>query len=117
MKHLRIPKILSSGPLGELERERRRLAREERKFERLMREEPKRIAREQIERATTMPPPDDFQDRQREFRFYAALEKGQLHNQRRSQAASVLLLVLLGTATLALTLWVLRLLDAGEIRL
>ena len=115
MKFPRVPKILSSGPLGELERERRRLAREERKFERLMREEPKRIAREQIERATTMPPPDDFQDRQREFRFYAALEKGQLRNQRRSQAASILLLVLLATSTLALILWVLRIMEAGGI--
>jgi hypothetical protein len=42
-----------------------------------LREEPKRLAREKAERASTMPPPDDFKDRQREYRFNAAMTRGQ----------------------------------------
>jgi hypothetical protein len=73
-----------------------------------MRDEPKRIAREKAERATTLPPPDDFKDRQREYRFNAALTRGQLRNERRSQTASLLLFILLVTATIALSMWMLR---------
>ena len=111
MKLLRTPrsfKIPGIGPLGELERARRRIARQERKFKRLMNEEPQRIVREQAERAATMPPPDDLQDRQRETRFYAALERGRLRNERRSQTASIPLFILLVASTIALTMWLLR---------
>ena len=108
MKLLRLPIILKRGPFDELERERRRLARKERKFKRLMREEPERIVRERAERAATMPPPDDFQDRQREIRFYAQLDCGRLSNTHRSQTASLPLFVLLVTSTVALAMWLLK---------
>ncbi len=109
MQLLRLPRKSAKDPLNEIEHERQRLEREEREYQRMIREEPKRIAREQAERASTLPPPDDFKDRQREHRFYAALmTRGQLRNERRSQTASFLLFVLLVTSTIALAMWMLR---------
>jgi hypothetical protein len=98
----------SDPSVAELKRQQAELSRRMRATQRELREAPGRRAREQADRAVTMPPPDDFADRQRERKFYAELSRGQLRNVRRSQAGSVLLFILLVAATIALVMWMLR---------
>ena len=104
----RKPRKRAEHSLAEIERERRKLDRQLQQCRQRLREEPERCAREQAERAVTMPPPDDLVDRERERRFYALATRKQLRNVRRSQAGSVLLFVLLVAATVALMMWMLR---------
>jgi hypothetical protein len=80
-----------------------------RECEQFLREAPERIAEERAERAATMPPPDDLADRRRERRFYELVSRGELRNERRAQAGSTLLFMLLLVAATSLVMWVLRL--------
>lgn len=108
MPSLRKARKPDDATIADLKRQRETLDRQMQECQRLLREEPERRAREIAERAVTMPPPDDLADRLREKKFYAELSRGQLRNVRRSQAGSVLLFVLLVAATLALVMWMLR---------
>lgn len=108
MTLLRKTRKQAEPSLAEIKRKRRKLDRQLQKCQQRLREEPERRAREQAERAVTMPPPDDLQDRDRERRFYAMATRRQLSNVRRSQAGSFLLFVLLVAATIALMTWMLR---------
>ena len=95
--------------LEELKRKAADLERAEHDYEQFLLNEPKRIAAEAAERAATLPPPDDFADRRRERRFYELACRGQIRNERRAQAGSTLLFLLLIAATSGLVMWVLRL--------
>jgi len=95
--------------LEELERKYADIEERARECEDFLREAPGRIAAEHAERAATMPPPDDLVDRRRERRFYELASRGELRNERRAQAGSSLLFLLLIIATSALAMWVLQL--------
>ncbi len=75
-------------------------------LEEFISEAPERIRREMEEEITTMPPPDDLEDRRREHKFYSQLSRGEIRNEHRYQTRSALLFVLLVTAILALSAWI-----------
>lgn len=66
--------------------------------------ERERLAEE--ERMRTLPPPAEVEERQREKQFYERLSRGELKNERRNQAKSGFLLLLLILATLAIGFWI-----------
>ncbi len=73
---------------------------------------PDRIRKEMQEQITTMPPPDDLQDRRRERKFYTQLSKGEIRNEHRYQTRSAFLFVLLVAAILSLSAWICSVLQA-----
>lgn len=77
-----------------------------RQLESLIEEAPDEIRRRMEEERTTMPPPDDLEDRRREHKFYTQLSRGEIRNERRHQARSAMLFVLLATAITALSAWI-----------
>lgn len=83
------------------------LLQREREFE----ENQKRIARERIERESTMPPLDEIKLRERRRQHEEIVSRGEIANVRRDQQRSLMLLVLLITATTALVWWGIRLMQ------
>lgn len=76
-------------------------------LEHFIEEAPEAIRKRMEEELTTMPPPDDLEDRRREHQFYAMLlTRGQIRNERRYQARSALLFVLLSTAIAGISSWI-----------
>ena len=73
---------------------------------------PERIRREMEEEITTMPPPDDLEDRRREHKFYSQLSRGEIRNEHRYQTRSAFLFLLLVTAILMLSFWIYSVLQA-----
>lgn len=71
--------------------------------------EPERLRREYEEERATLPPTDDFRERERRRAFEDLATRGKIRNEHKSQRRSLLLLVLLVTATVSLVLWGLRL--------
>jgi hypothetical protein len=76
-------------------------------------EKKKRIAREERERHTTMPPLEEIQVRARRLRHEQSLSRGEIANIQRSQNRSLLLLLLLIIATCTLIWWGIKLMQAG----
>ena len=76
------------------------------KMEDMISSAPDRIRREYEESRTLMPPPDDWEDRQRAKRFNAHLSKGEIRNEHRYQARSTALFVLLVIAIGSLLSWI-----------
>ena len=76
------------------------------KMEEMISSAPDRIRREYEESRTLMPPPDDWEDRQRAKRFNAHLSKGEIRNEHRYQARSTALFVLLAIAIGSLLSWI-----------
>ena len=76
------------------------------KMEEMISSAPDRIRREYEESRTLMPPPDDWEDRQRAKRFNAHLSKGEIRNEHRYQARSTALFVLLVIAIGSLLSWI-----------
>ncbi|WP_035612526.1 hypothetical protein [Haloferula sp. BvORR071] len=70
---------------------------------------PRKILREAEEMAATLPPPDDLADRRRLREFEEKASRTQIRNERRTQGKSLLLLVLLLSATALLVSWVVKL--------
>ena len=77
-----------------------------RKFETLIKDEPRRIQEQLEAELTTMPPPDDLEDRVREKKFYSQVSRGQAINTRRYKARNSLLFILLTAATLSILWWI-----------
>jgi len=69
-------------------------------------EEPERVRQKLIDQRTTLPPLEDIEDRRRERRFYAHISRGEAQNERRYQAKSSLVLLLLVAATSAIAWWI-----------
>lgn len=67
-------------------------------------EEREREAQDEMTR--TLPPPSEIQDRIREKEFMLRLSRGEMANEKRSQASNGLLLVLLTLAIFALGAWI-----------
>lgn len=75
-------------------------------LEEFIEDAPERIKKEMEEEMTTMPPPDDLEDRRREHKFYSQLSRGEIRNEHRYQTRSAFLFLLLVTAILALSAWI-----------
>ena len=67
---------------------------------------PEREIQAAEERMRTLPPPTEVQERQREKQFMEKLSRGELKNERRNQAKSGFLLLLLILAMLAIGFWI-----------
>lgn len=70
---------------------------------------PEQIEMELLESNTTLPPPEDLEERQRQRHFEEQAARGQIRNERRTQGRSLLLMFLLLTATAAIISWIVRL--------
>ncbi|MBK1834240.1 hypothetical protein [Roseibacillus ishigakijimensis] len=81
------------------------------KLEEMIAEAPDRIRREYEDARTTMPPPDDLEDRLREKRFQAHLTRGEVRNQQRYQVKATGLFVLLLLAIGSVISWILSFLS------
>lgn len=76
------------------------------KYESLIENAPLKLLEQKERERTTMPAPDDFEQRRRERRFYADLSKGQIINERRYRTRNTVLFVLLLTATVSVCWWI-----------
>ena len=95
-----------SGPASALtEREEQLRARID-ELEQFIEKAPDRLRQEMEDELTTMPPPDDLDDRRREHKFYSQLSRGEIRNEHRYQARSAFLFVLLVAAIVALSSWI-----------
>lgn len=71
-------------------------------------EEIRRIQKIQVEKMTTLPPPDDLSDRQDQVDFNQLRNAGKVRNAERELIRGKLLTVLLIMATVAVALWCYR---------
>jgi hypothetical protein len=81
--------------------------------EREFAENQRRIAQERIERESMMPPLDEIQARMLRKQHEEIVSRGEIANVRRDQNRSLLLLLLLVTATCTLVWWGLKLMQGG----
>lgn len=75
---------------------------------------PEKLQREEQERLQTLPAPDELAHMQRENAFINRLTKGELKNERRHQARSALLFILLAVATTFIGLWIYKLISTAS---
>jgi hypothetical protein len=85
------------------------LLQRERKFA----ESRKKITQERIERENTMPPLDEIQARIQRKQHEQIVSRGEVANVRRDQNRSLMMLVLLITATGTLIWWGMKLMQGG----
>ena len=97
---------IGASELSALVEQERAVADQIAKMEEMISGAPDRIRREYEESRSMMPPPDDWEDRQRAKRFNAHLSKGEIRNEHRYQARSTVLLVLLIIAIGSLLSWI-----------
>lgn len=108
---LTIKKKTSQPPVGATElcalaEQERAVAEQIAKLEDMIGGAPERIRMEYEESRSMMPPPDDWEDRQRKKRFEAILSRGEVRNEHRYQARSTVLFVLLSIAIISLASWI-----------
>lgn len=99
----------SDGPLSS--REEQLLARIS-ELEEFIEGAPERIRREMEKEMSTMPPPDELDDRRREHKFYSRLSRGEIRNEHRYQTRSAFVFLLLVTGILMLSFWIYSVLQA-----
>lgn len=97
---------IGASELSALVDQERAVAEQIAKMEEMISTAPDRIRREYEESRSLMPPPDDWEDRQRAKRFNAHLSKGEIRNEHRYQARSTMLFVLLVIAIGSLLSWI-----------
>ncbi|GHC55736.1 hypothetical protein AAFN60_19425 [Roseibacillus persicicus] len=98
---------IGASELAALAEQERAVAEQIAKMEEMISSAPDRIRREYEESRSLMPPPDDWEDRQRAKRFNAHLSKGEIRNEHRYQARSTFLFVLLVIAIFSVAGWIL----------
>ena len=76
------------------------------KYQNLINDAPQKRQEQRDRERNTIPPPDDFEDRRRQRRFFADLSKGQVINERRYRTRNTVPLVLLAAATLSISWWI-----------
>ncbi|MGD1979656.1 MAG: hypothetical protein PVJ98_09695 [Akkermansiaceae bacterium] len=76
------------------------------KYESVLESAPLKLMEQRERERTTIPAPDDFEDRRRERRFYADLSRGQIINERRFRTRNTVIFVLLLAATVSLCWWI-----------
>ncbi|MFC4993576.1 hypothetical protein [Rubritalea tangerina] len=91
---------------AEIERQKEALQAQIEELQSFIKEAPEKLQQEEQERLQTMPAPDELTQRRRENDFANRLTKGELKNERRHQARSALLFILLLTAIVFVSLWV-----------
>ena len=99
--------------LSEIEQQNDILAAKIKELESFIAEAPEQLEREHLEKLQTMPAPDDIVQRQRENNFAHRLTKGEIRNERRHQARSALIFVLLVIAIIFVSLWVYRIISSS----
>ena len=103
---------IGAAELSALVEQERAVAEQIAKMEDMIAGAPDRIRREYEESRSLMPPPDDWEDRQRAKRFNARLSKGEIRNEQRYQARSTLLFVLLLAAIIMTCSWIMTFLKS-----
>ncbi|MFT5883401.1 MAG: hypothetical protein ACI9FG_001916 [Crocinitomicaceae bacterium] len=91
---------------AEIERQKNALQAQINELQSFIKEAPEKLHREEQDRLQTMPAPDELSQRRRENDFSDRLTKGELKNERRHQARSALLFVLLFSAIVCVSLWI-----------
>lgn len=81
--------------------------------EREIAENEKRIARERIERESTMPPLEEIEKRKKRKSHEQIVSRGEVTNVRRDQSRSLMMLFLLVAATCSLVWWGIKLMQGG----
>ena len=76
------------------------------RYESMIESAPLKLLEQRERERTTIPAPDDFEQRRRERRFYADLSRGEVINQRRFHTRNTVLFVLLALATASLCWWI-----------
>lgn len=76
------------------------------KYESMIESAPLKLLEQRERERTTIPAPDDFEQRRRERRFYADLSRGQVINERRFRTRNTVLFVLLALATASICWWI-----------
>lgn len=71
--------------------------------------EPDRLKRQFEENNATLPPTDDFLERKRQRDFEERATRGKVRNEHKSQRRSLMLLILLVTASACLVAWGIKL--------
>lgn len=97
-----------AGVVDEIELQRRQIEEKIAELEAV----PKQLELEIRESESTMPPPDDIAERERQRHFEEQAARGQVRNERRTQGRSLLLMFLLLAAIAAMVSWILRLANA-----
>lgn len=97
---------IGASELKALVEQERAVAEQIAKMEDMISGAPEKIRREYEESRSLMPPPDDWEDRQRAKRFNAHLSKGEIRNEHRYQARSTFLFVLMTIAICSLLSWI-----------
>lgn len=92
--------------LAEIEREKEALQAKIDELQSFLKEAPEKLRREEQERLQTMPAPDELTQRRRENDFSNRLTKGELKNERRHQARSLVLFVFLFSAIICVSFWI-----------
>ena len=72
--------------------------------------EPVRLKKQLDEERITLPPTDDFIDRERQNAFEERATRGKVRNEHKSQRRSLMLLILFVTASACLVAWGIKLL-------
>lgn len=99
--------------LSEVDLEKQKLEEKIRELESFIAEAPQKMEREHLDKLQTMPAPDDIAQHQRENNFAHRLTKGELRNERRHQARSALIFVLLVIAIVFVSLWVYKIISTS----
>ena len=102
---------IGAAELAALVEQERAVAEQIAKMEDMISTAPDRIRREYEESRSLMPPPDDWEDRQRAKRYKAQLSRGEIKNEHRYQARSTALFVLLLAAICSLLAWIISFLQ------
>jgi hypothetical protein len=89
------------GELVAIREKERKLEEAHREFVKL----PAKLALEKKERDCTMPPMAEIEERQQINRFEQSLSRGQIENVLRTQRHSLVMMMLLATATLLMLFW------------
>ncbi len=103
---------IGATEISELAVQERTIEEEISKLEEMLTEAPERIRRQYEENRSLMPPPDDWEERQRVRKFHAKLSKGELRNAHRYQTRSTFLFILLSFAILSILAWIYNYLNA-----
>ena len=92
----------------QLSAEARALEKKLQQLESFIEEAPERAQQDYEERFATLPPPDELEDRRRERAFHQKLSRRELRNERRYQAKSGFLIVLLFICAISLAAWAVK---------
>ncbi|NWK56578.1 hypothetical protein HW115_13230 [Verrucomicrobiaceae bacterium N1E253] len=96
------------APIGDLQSREQALKEEIAKLQEYVEQAPERERAAYVEQISTLPPPSEIEDRKRVEAFMDRLSRGEIANERRSQASNGLLLILLLLAIAAIAAWIYR---------